>query len=33
MDSDYRADERRRREAAQAATAEVQGGQEFLRAP
>ena len=27
MDSDYRADERRRREAAQAATAEVQGGQ------
>jgi hypothetical protein len=28
MDSDYRADERRRREAAQAATAEVLGGQE-----
>ena len=27
MDNDYRADERRRREAAQAGTAEVQGGQ------
>jgi hypothetical protein len=27
MDSDYKADERRRREAAQATTAEVQGGQ------